>query len=56
MNGDGIISPLDRVVIGNTIPAFTYTLGFDCSYKDFDFNIYLFGVGGFDIYNYQNQL
>lgn len=53
LNGDGDVTALDKTIIGKTIPSFTYTLGFDCSYSNFDFNIFLFGVNDFDIYNNQ---
>lgn len=53
LNGDGDVNALDRTIIGKTIPSFNYSLGFDCSYKNFDFNIFLYGVGDFDIYNRQ---
>lgn len=53
LNGDGDVTPLDRTIIGKTIPSFNYSIGFDCSYKSFDFNIFLYGVGDFDIYNRQ---
>lgn len=53
LNNDGVINDLDKTIIGKTIPSFTYTLSFDCSYKSFDFNIFLLGVSGFDIYNAQ---
>ncbi len=53
LNGDGVITNLDKTIIGKTIPSFTYTIGLDCSYKSFDFNVFLFGVAGFDIYNQQ---
>jgi TonB-dependent starch-binding outer membrane protein SusC len=53
LNGDGKIDNLDKTIIGKTIPSFTYTLGFDCSYKNFDFNMFLFGVSDFQIYNQQ---
>ena len=53
LNGDGDVTPLDRTIIGKTIPAINYSFGFDCSYKSFDFNIFLYGVGDFDIYNRQ---
>ena len=53
LNGDGTITNLDKTIIGKTIPAFTYTIGFDCSYMNFDFNIFLFGVNGFDVFNAQ---
>ena len=53
LNADGNIDALDRTIIGKTIPSFTYTVGLDCSYKSFDFNVFLFGVSDFQIYNQQ---
>ena len=53
LNGDGDVNNTDRTMIGNTIPKLTYTLGFDISYKNFDMNVFLFGVAGYDIYNRQ---
>jgi len=53
LNGDGDVTSLDKTIIGKTIPSFTYTIGFDCSYKSFDFNIFLFGVNDFDVFNSQ---
>lgn len=53
LNGDGEITNLDKTIIGKTIPSFTYSFGLDFSYKSFDFNMFFFGVNGFDIYNAQ---
>lgn len=53
LNADGVIDATDRTVIGKTIPSLNYTLSFDCSYKSFDFSIFLNGVNDFDIYNFQ---
>lgn len=53
LNGDGDVTDLDRTIIGKTIPSISYTFGFDFSYKDFDFNLFLNGVANFDIYNAQ---
>ncbi len=53
LNGDGEIDTKDRTIIGKTIPSFNYSLGFDCSYKNFDLNVFLYGVGDYDIYNQQ---
>jgi len=53
LNADGNVDALDKTIIGKTIPSFTYTIGFDCAYKNFDFNLFLFGVSKFDIYNSQ---
>jgi TonB-dependent starch-binding outer membrane protein SusC len=53
LNEDGDVTPLDKTIIGKTIPSFNYSFGFDCSYKNFDFNIFLYGIADFDIYNQQ---
>ena len=56
LNGDGDVNSLDKTIIGKTIPSFTYTLGFNCSYNKFDFNIFFYGVGDFDIFNNQRAI
>lgn len=53
LNGDGDVTDLDKTIIGKTIPSFTYSLNFDCSYRNFDFNIFFYGVGDYDIFNAQ---
>jgi len=53
LNGDGMVTDLDKTIIGKTIPSYNYSIGFDCNYKNFDFNIFLYGVGNFDIFNAQ---
>ena len=53
LNADGVVDATDRTVIGKTIPSLNYTFSFDCSYKNFDLNIFLNGVSDFDIYNLQ---
>jgi len=53
LDGNGNIDAYDKTIIGKTIPSFTYTLSFDCSYKSFDFNMFLFGVADYQIYNQQ---
>jgi TonB-linked SusC/RagA family outer membrane protein len=56
-NGDGIsdagdkkITGDDRVVLGNPIPRFTYSLDLYSSYKGFDLTLFLQGVGKRDGY------
>ena len=53
LNADGDVTDLDKTIVGKTIPSFNYSLGFDCSYKNFDFNVFFYGVGDFDIFNAQ---
>lgn len=48
---DGVINDFDKTVIGNPIPDFTYGFTADLSYKSFDFNLFLQGNYGNDIYN-----
>ena len=58
LNGDKVLSigkntiddPGDRVVIGNTLPRYSYTFGGDFSWKGLDFSILFQGVGKRDWY------
>ena len=44
---DGKIDPVyDRVVLGSSIPKYTYGASFNAAYKGFDFNLFLQGVAG----------
>lgn len=68
VNGDGIIDPKDKTVIGNPHPDFTFGFTNNFKYKNFDLSIFLQGSVGNDIMNltrrngtsnsllYQNQL
>ena len=49
-NNDGIINNEDEVIIGNTVPRFTYGLNLDASWKGFDFSMFWQGVGKADGY------
>ena len=51
LNNDGIINEIDRTYIGNPNPDFIFSLSNSLKYKDFDLDIYLYGVTGNDIYN-----
>jgi TonB-linked SusC/RagA family outer membrane protein len=51
LNGDGVITPDDRQVIGNANPKFTGGLNQQFAYKGFDASIFLNWVVGNDIYN-----
>ncbi|WP_194777391.1 SusC/RagA family TonB-linked outer membrane protein [Pararhodonellum marinum] len=51
-NGDGDISPADRVILGSPIPDFTAGLNLSFGYKNWDFSTFLFASVGNDIYNY----
>ena len=50
-NGDKIINADDKTNIGNPYPDFTYGLNLNASYKHFDFNAFISGVQGNDVFN-----
>jgi TonB-linked SusC/RagA family outer membrane protein len=50
INGDGVISPADRTIIGNPNPDFLYSLSLNVSYKNFDIAAFFNGVQGNDLY------
>ncbi|MDR0697976.1 MAG: TonB-dependent receptor, partial [Tannerella sp.] len=47
---DGLINGDDRIIIGNTIPRYIYSLDLSVSYKDFDLGLFFQGVGKRDSY------
>ena len=49
-NGDGIINDADEVIIGSTVPRYTYSLNYDMRWKGFDFSMFWQGVGKVDGY------
>jgi TonB-linked SusC/RagA family outer membrane protein len=50
-NGDGVINSLDKVVLGNPNPKYTYGINTSFEYKNFDLALDFQGVAGVDIYN-----
>lgn len=50
INGDGVITPADRTIIGNPNPNFLYSLSLNISYKRFDIAAFFNGVQGNDLY------
>ena len=44
-NGDGVINTSDRVIIGGTLPRYTFGLSLSGEYKGFDLNLLFQGVG-----------
>lgn len=50
VNGDGIISALDRTFIGNPTPDFTYGASINLTYKGFNLGVDLVGVYGNEIF------
>jgi TonB-linked SusC/RagA family outer membrane protein len=51
-NNDGVINTSDLGAIGSPHPKLTMGLNLGLTYKAFDFNMFLFGSFGNDIYNY----
>lgn len=51
-DGDGAITPEDRVFIGNPNPKFTYGVNLGFTYKNFDITAFLYGSQGNDIFNW----
>ncbi len=51
LNGDGIINEDDRTFIGDPTPDLVYGFTADVQYKGFDFNVFVQGSQGNDIYN-----
>lgn len=47
---DGVIDEKDRVVLGNAFPRYTFGLTYGVEYKDFDFTVFLQGVGKREMY------
>jgi len=51
-NSDGGFTySADRVVAGSYLPTYTYGLSFGGNYKNFDFSVDTYGVGGNKVYN-----
>lgn len=56
-NGDGIVDgDNDRVIIGSTIPDFTWGFNNTIRYKGLNLSVFLQGVHGVDIFNYMRIL
>lgn len=51
VNGDGVITPDDRTLIGDPNPDFIFGLTNSLSYKNFDFNMVISGQYGNDVIN-----
>lgn len=51
LNGDGDITSEDRAIIGNPFPDLTYGFNLDAAFKNFDFNLFVTGVSGNEIFN-----
>ncbi|MCB0564247.1 MAG: TonB-dependent receptor [Phaeodactylibacter sp.] len=51
VNGDGVLDPNDRTVIGNPFPDFIYGFNSSLSYKAFELRVFFQGQQGGDVYN-----
>ncbi len=51
LNNDGIISSLDRTIIGKPLPDYTYGINLELTYRGFDFALFLNGMQNLDVYN-----
>ena len=58
INGDGMISDLDRTFQGVTIPKYSYGINFSGSYKNWDISMFWQGSGGNKVFNsiYRNLM
>lgn len=50
VNKDGVINDRDRFVLGNAFPRFTFGVTYAVSFKNFDANIFIQGVGRRDAF------
>ncbi len=48
-NSDGIIDSRDRYILGHAFPRYTFGFSYDVTFKGFDFNLFLQGVGKRDM-------
>lgn len=51
VNGDGVLDPNDRTIIGNPFPDFIYGMNSSLSYKAFELRVFFQGQQGGDVYN-----
>lgn len=52
INGDGHVTAEDRIILGNGLPKFTYSLNLTASWKGFDANAFIYGSAGQKIFSY----
>ena len=52
-DGDGKITPADRTFLGSPVPTYTGGINLGLTYKDFEFNAYLYASAGNKIWNQQ---
>jgi TonB-linked SusC/RagA family outer membrane protein len=56
LNNDGYVTEADREILGNGFPTLNYGLNASVSYKNWDFNLFIYGIAGQQIlsYSYKN--
>ena len=56
LNGDGYVTEADREILGNGFPKLNYGLNAGLSYKNWDANVFVYGITGQQIlsYSYKN--
>ncbi len=52
VNGDGVISPADRVFMGSPVPNFTYGFNATVKYKNWSLDAFFYGKSGNQIVNF----
>jgi len=52
INGDKMIDPNDRTIIGDPNPDFSYGINIGAEYNAFDISFFFYGVAGKDLYNW----
>lgn len=50
-NGDGTVNADDRVILGNSFPDYTFSIGNTISYKNLSLNVFIEGAQGVDMLN-----
>ncbi|UCH13267.1 MAG: TonB-dependent receptor, partial [Bacteroidales bacterium] len=48
---DGAITDADKVLLGTNLPKFTFGINNRFEYRNFDLNIYIYGMTGLTVYN-----
>ncbi len=51
VNGDSIVNARDRVLLGNSFPKYTWSVGNTFTYKRFSLEVFIEGVHGVSMYN-----
>ena len=55
INNDGVITNLDRTIIGKPLPDYLVGWNFECSWKNFDFSLFLNSMINYQVFNQQRS-